>query len=149
MRDEVVVCDLRKIVGTAPVNFAGSTRSFKIDRRLPGGAREHINSLVRLQRAPKPCPACYNDTTKRHDEEFEKLRLPAGELYAGGGGSVFGTNKHFGVRFAVDQDRVACRTLKDNFPDMKVYHRNVAGFHSSSRAPAPGDIALLVAGPPW
>ncbi|BEJ01033.1 hypothetical protein CcaverHIS631_0508900 [Cutaneotrichosporon cavernicola] len=69
------------------------------------------------------------------------------DLYAGGGGLLFGVNQHFDVQHAVELDAAACATLRQNFPTLKVSHCAVGNFQQRRRL-RPGSVALLVAGPP-
>ncbi|BEJ16276.1 hypothetical protein CspHIS471_0508810 [Cutaneotrichosporon sp. HIS471] len=99
------------------------------------------DSCLSLQRARDK--AQYNPV----QDDLDGLRLPAVDLYAGGGGLLFGVNQHFDVQHAVEIDAAACATLRQNFPTLKVSHCAVSDFAQKRRL-RPGNVALLVAGPP-
>lgn len=112
---------------------------------LPDGAVAHVNNLRKMEPRPAASAQC-------QPESSDTLRLPSVDLYAGGGGSLLGTSKHFDVQHAIDTDPVCCATLQQNreryFPSLKVHQMPVAQLERIQTLRR-GRIALLVAGPPW
>ena len=55
------------------------------------------------------CKGCHplDEEVKPRDQR----RLPAMDLYSGGGGTVIAASRFFDVKLAVDIDSAACRTL--------------------------------------
>lgn len=96
-----------------------------------------------LQRPRGPC-ACILAEARR-TTALKALRPPAVDLYAGGGGSALGLSEQFELKLAVDTEDSCVQTLRANFPRTEVLQREV----SSLTAEDVGDVALLVAGPPW
>lgn len=124
---------------------------FSCHELLPRGAALTRHSLVPLPYGrytpPAPCSTCLDEGRKL--DGLEGLRPPAVDLYAGGGGLLYGVNRHFDAQHAVETDGAACATLRANFPGLHVHHTTVEEYRRGSRSPAPGRVALLVAGPPW
>jgi hypothetical protein len=126
----------------APVN---GPSGFQCRKLLPRGATRP-SSLIPLPHGTYRLP-----TYRAAEDDLGGLRPPAIDLYAGGGGLLYGVNQHFDVQHAVETAAPACHTLRANFT-AKVHRCSVHDFtrgRSRHRRPAPGSVALLVAGPPW
>lgn len=118
---------------------------------LPRWAEKSRKSLVPLPREgirpPAPCDKCLRE--QQDIDALDALRPHAVDLYAGGGGLLYGIDQHFDVRHAVEADFSACTTLRANFAELKVHYCTVEEYANGSSQPQPGSVGLLVAGPPW
>lgn len=118
---------------------------------LPRSSALSRRSLIPLPNGsyavPRPCTACLDE--RRKFDGLDGLRPPAIDLYAGGGGLLYGVGRHFDVQHAVETEAAACATLRANFPRLRVHHTTVDAYSRGGGSPGPGSIALLVAGPPW
>ena len=88
---------------------------FVCTQRLPRNSSPSLRNLVPLQRALKTCVRCSAERTAKDDQGLGFViapKLPAVDLYSGGGGSVLGASEHFNVKLALDHSAVACETLR-------------------------------------
>lgn len=127
-----------------PLASIRKAEGFSCRKLLPRGTAPDWGSLVDLPHGGYRVP----NSSAGHDH-LHGPRPPAVDLYAGGGGLLYGVHQHFEVQHAVEMEPPACATLRDNFPQLKVHQCAVNHFTSGPSRPAPGSVALLVAGPPW
>ena len=99
---------------------------YTCNQRLPGDQPiqdARSDDLLPLQHALKICQICSKAEHRdlADQQALVSSKLPAMDLYAGGGGSVLGAADHFDVVAAVDYNSIEYTTLQSNFPEMRVY----------------------------
>ena len=150
--------------------------AFICQQRLPHHLPALFQHLTPLHHELQSCTECVQAAQAAHQEEMDlaNSKLPAMDLYSGGGGSVEAAQQHFKVSIAIDVDPTACMTLQTNHPNTKVYCGDIGDLHRRAQCssfspdifdqrdhglpiqqrcripnlPSTGSIALLTAGPP-
>lgn len=111
LRGVCIVFTMQEQAEAASSSSSYQPPAFWCTTRLPPSRPIAANSLVPLQRPIQGCPS-HTPSEKDWQALLGATRLPAADLYSGGGGTVLAASRFFSLVSAVDMDLTSCDTLQ-------------------------------------